>query len=92
MQRIRRLLNRPEVPRRALPGLLRIILAITAAVVLASWPSKRGARPRPQPCGAQAAQPRKSKCYGVSCYAVYKGSARTRLHHHGSGNARPSRD
>jgi GWxTD domain-containing protein len=41
MQRIRRLLNRPEAPRRALtPVFSAGILAITAAVVLAAWPQQ----------------------------------------------------
>jgi GWxTD domain-containing protein len=40
MQRIRRLLDRPEAPRRALtPIFSACILAITAAVVLTAWPS-----------------------------------------------------
>lgn len=43
MQRIRRLLNRPEAPRRALTPIFSAgILAITAAVVLTAWPSKPG--------------------------------------------------
>src|SRR5271157_4777062 len=46
MQRIRRLLNRPEAPRRALtPVFSAVILAITAAVVLTAWPSKAGQAP-----------------------------------------------
>jgi GWxTD domain-containing protein len=41
MQRIRRLLNRPEAPRRALsPVFSAGILAITAAVVLTAWPQQ----------------------------------------------------
>jgi GWxTD domain-containing protein len=41
MQRIRRLLNRPEAPHRALtPVFSAVILAIAAAVVLMAWPSK----------------------------------------------------
>ena len=41
MQRIRRLLNRPEAPRRALtPIFSACILAITAAVVLTAWPQQ----------------------------------------------------
>ena len=45
MQRIRRLLDRPEAPRRALtPVFSAGILALTAAVVLTAWPSKAGAK------------------------------------------------
>jgi GWxTD domain-containing protein len=46
MQRIRRLLNRPEAPRRALTPILSAgILAITAAVVLTAWQQQPQASP-----------------------------------------------
>jgi beta-lactamase regulating signal transducer with metallopeptidase domain len=46
-QRIRRLLNRPEAPRRALtPAFSAVILAITAAVVLTAWQQQPQAPPR----------------------------------------------
>jgi len=58
MQRIRRLLNRPEAPRRALTPIFSAgILAITAAVVLMAWPSKAGAKaPAPAAPAGPAAQ------------------------------------
>jgi GWxTD domain-containing protein len=58
MQRIRRLLNRPEAPRRALTPIFSAgILAITAAVVLTAWPSKAGAKaPAPAAPAGPAAQ------------------------------------
>ncbi|MGA9627922.1 MAG: M56 family metallopeptidase, partial [Bryobacteraceae bacterium] len=58
MQRIRRLLDRPEAPRRALtPIFSACILAITAAVVLTAWPSKAGAKaPAPAAPAAPATQ------------------------------------
>ena len=46
MQRIRRLLDRPEAPRRALtPTFSAVILVLTAAVVLTAWQSKAGQAP-----------------------------------------------
>ena len=58
MQRIRRLLNRPEAPRRALTPIFSAgILAITAAVVLTAWPSKAGEKaPAPAAPAGPAAQ------------------------------------
>lgn len=61
MQRIRRLLNRPEAPRRALTPIFSAgILAITAAVVLTAWPSKPGEKaeaPAEQKQGTQVSPP-----------------------------------
>jgi GWxTD domain-containing protein len=58
MQRIRRLLDRPEAPRRALtPVFSAVILALTTAVVLTAWPSKAGAKaPAPAAPAGPAAQ------------------------------------
>jgi GWxTD domain-containing protein len=61
MQRIRRLLDRPEAPRRALtPIFSACILAITAAVVLTAWPSKAGAKAPAPAAQAQVSQLRAS--------------------------------
>jgi GWxTD domain-containing protein len=64
MQRIRRLLDRPEEPRRALTPIFSAgILAITAAVVLTAWPSKASqeqAAPAAPAAQAQASQTRAS--------------------------------
>jgi GWxTD domain-containing protein len=57
MQRIRRLLDRPEAPRRALtPVFSAGILVLTAAVALTAWQSKPGDNaPAPAPSAAPAA-------------------------------------
>jgi GWxTD domain-containing protein len=68
MQRIRRLLNRPEAPRRALTPIFSAgILAITAAVVLTAWPSKAGDKaPAPAaPAGPVAQAEREQRLRAV---------------------------
>jgi GWxTD domain-containing protein len=68
MQRIRRLLNRPEAPRRALTPIFSAgILAITAAVVFTAWPSKAGEKaPAPAaPAGPVAQAEREQRLRAV---------------------------
>ena len=68
LQRIRRLLNRPEAPRRALTPIFSAgILAITAAVVLTAWPSKAGEKaPAPAaPAGPVAQAEREQRLRAV---------------------------
>ncbi len=102
MQRIRRLLDRPEAPRRALTPIFSAgILAITAAVVLTAWPSEQARRqaPRqPQPASARNHRPaldgqekkqREESAPHRACYAVSQVAHRgRRLHHHGPGTRR----
>ena len=73
MQRIRRLLNRPEAPHRALtPVFSAVILTITAAVVLTAWPSKAGAKaPAPAIAAAQAAPAAQKQVLRVSLATPY---------------------
>ena len=74
MLRIRRLLNRPEAPRRALtPVFSAVILAITAAVVLTAWPSKAGEKaPAPAAPAAPAAQAERVQQMRAQLAAPYR--------------------
>ena len=68
MQRIRRLLNRPEAPHRALtPVFSAVILAIAAAVVLMAWPSK----PAPAVAAAPAAPAAQKQVLQMSLATPY---------------------
>ena len=60
MQRIRRLLDRPEAPRRALTPIFSAgILMLTAAVVLTAWPSKAGGKAPAQVASPAPAAPQR---------------------------------